>query len=62
MTPCDAPRGWTQEEESTDMSSLPHSYTKIMACSADLINSLSSPAAALAGKFLSLLWAVQMQG
>lgn len=44
------------------MSSLAHSYTKITACSADLINSLSSPAVALAGKFLSLLWTVQMQG
>ena len=44
------------------MSSLLHSYTKISACSADLINSLSSPAAALAGKFLSLMWTAQMQG
>lgn len=48
------------------MSSLTHGYTqgyaKVMACSADLINSLSSPAAALAGKFLGLLWAFQMQG
>jgi len=44
------------------MNSLLHSYTKLMACSSDLINSLSSPAAALAGKFLSLLWAFQMQG
>ena len=44
------------------MSSLTHGYTKIMACSADLVNSLSSPAAAVAGKFLGLLWTWQMQG
>ena len=61
MIPCDESGGWTHEE-SNNMSSLAHSYTKIMACSADLINSLSSPAAALAGKFISLLWAFQMQG
>ena len=40
--------------------SLTHGYTKIMACSADWVTPLSSPAAALAGKFLSLLWAFQM--
>jgi hypothetical protein len=62
MTPCSESKGWTQEEESNVMSSLTHGYTKVMACSADLVNSLSSPAAALAGKFLSLLWAFQMQG
>ena len=44
------------------MSILTHGYTKVMACSGDLINCLSSPAAAVAGKFLSLLWAFQMQG
>jgi hypothetical protein len=60
MTSCDEARGWTDEESNT--MSLAHGYTKVMAGSADLINSLSSPAAALAGKFLSLLWAFQMQG
>lgn len=44
------------------MSSLIDGYKKVTACSADLINCFSSPAAALAGKFLSLLWAFQMQG
>lgn len=37
-------------------------YTKVMACCTEWVTPLSSPAAALAGKFLSLLWAFQMQG
>ena len=42
--------------------SLAHGYKNVMACCAAWVTPLSSPAAALAGKFVSLLWAFQMQG
>ena len=36
-------------------------FTKIMTWSANWMAPLNSPAAALAGKFFSLLWTFQMQ-